>query len=59
MAEILIEEQHDIAETHYDIAFPWLCCLWGFIRRCRESDEESSGEKKKDAKQSLIEGLKN
>ena len=40
MAEFLIEEQHPIAKTHYDIAFPWLCCISKCIRKSKERGEQ-------------------
>jgi hypothetical protein len=55
MAEILIEEQHDIAQTPYDIAFPWLCCIYGCIRRNCISEEELPS-LKKNIEERLLEG---
>jgi hypothetical protein len=39
MAKIEIEKLHPIYETHYDIAFPWLCCCLGWWRKRKERIE--------------------
>ena len=41
MAQILIEEQHPIAQTHLEIAFPWICCCCGWFRK----EDEDKGVK--------------
>ena len=56
MAQMLIDEQHPIAKTPYDIAFPWLCCFCGCIRKCRAHDNEVKKEEN-NLKQSLLDNL--
>jgi hypothetical protein len=42
MAAIMVEELHPIRNTYFDVAFPWLGCPCGVLRRaCCAKDEDS------------------
>jgi len=60
MAKLFVEDLHPISKTSIDIAFPYLFCWYGAIRKCFKSDhDEALHDQPKSINENLLSKIQN